>query len=100
MTLQIALQQIQTPSFFGRQYETVGQSRNRFADRAKMGAEKRDAIRCELFVQTRPIDAAALCDLTGFSLQSIRHHMALLVDSGEARRVERLDSLVFWEAVK
>lgn len=99
MSLQIALDQIQRPSFFG-QYETVGQSRNRFADRAKIGAEKREAVRKELRAQSKPIDAQGLCDLTSFSLQSIRHHMALLVETGEARKVERVDCKVFWEWVK
>lgn len=100
MSLQIALQQIQRPSFFGQQYKTVGQSRNRITDRIKIGAEKREAVRRELRLQTSPIDAAGLCGLTGFSVQSVRHAMLKLIEAGEARRVARHDAKVFWEAVK
>lgn len=100
MSLQIALQQVQIPSFFGMQYQTVGQSRNRFADRARIGEEKRDAVRRELRALSKPIDAAGLCDLTGFTIQSIRHAMLKLIESGEARKIDRMDCKVFWELVK
>jgi hypothetical protein len=99
MSLQLAVAQIQRPSFWG-QYETVGQSRQRFADRAKIGEEKREAVRNELRVLTKPIDATGLSERTGFSIQSIRHCMLKLCERGEARRVPRMDGLCYWELVK
>ena len=48
----------------------------------------------------RRSDAALLCKLTGYTIQSIRYVTGKLIEDGLIRRVPRSDTRVLWEAVK
>jgi hypothetical protein len=87
MSLQIALQQIQTPSFWGA--NTTGQSKyiqTQNRDRRKDNDSRRAEIMKILRVTGKPMDYATLSELTGWTFFSLRNLINTLEKDGQVLR--------------
>lgn len=87
MSLQLAIQQIQMPSFWGQ--STPGQSKyvqTQNRDRRNDNDARRAEILKILRVTGKPMDYATLSDQTGWTLHSLRNLINTLVSEGNVMR--------------
>lgn len=93
MTLQLAIEQIQRPSWWSAndpqkdEYERFGKA---------AGQVKKNTILAHIRSMRRA-NAESLVKTTGYTVQSIRYHTGVLIEEGAIQRVNRSDNLVFWE---
>lgn len=86
MSLQIAIQQIQLPSFWGKQTPMQFATSSRTRDRTSDNDARRDEIMKILRVTGKPMDYATLSEQTGWSLFTLRNLINTLVDNGQVMR--------------
>lgn len=100
MSLHLALDQIQRPSFFGQIYAAEERANNTFAHRAKIGGEKHLEVIAALKSSKKPVTSDWLSEYTGYTVQSVRHSMLKLCESGDARKIVTPEGRVVWELIK
>ena len=97
MTLKLALEQIQRPSWWSEndppEYKYMRHGK-------ASGPVKKSNVLAHIRANGRRSDAALLVKLTGYTIQSIRYVTGKLIEDGLIRRVPRSDNRVLWEAVK
>ena len=87
MSLRLAIQQIQMPSFWGQ--STPGKSKyvqTQNRDRRNDNDARRAEILKILRVTGKPMDYATLSEQTGWTLFSLRNLINTLVDNGQVMR--------------
>jgi len=97
MSLHLALEQIQRPSWWSEneppEYKYMRHGK------ASGPAKKKANVLAHIRANGRRSDAALLVKLTGYTIQSIRYVTGKLIEDGLIRRVPRSDNRVLWEAV-
>ena len=86
MSLQIAIQQIQPPGFWGVQQPKPAAVSKTNRCRSAESTQRRTEIMKILRAAGKPMDYATLSELTGWSLFSLRNMISPLVADGQIMR--------------
>ena len=93
MTLQVALEQIQRPSWWSEN----DPPEYKYMRHGKVSGQVKKNTILDHIRSMRRANAESLVKTTGYTIQSIRYHTGVLIEEGAIRRVNRSDNLVFWE---